>query len=258
MNRWVVAGFIAALLVGCSGPATEPRGAERPRAEKPQADRQTTEAAPASAPARPRRPIDPRRGGLEIGLGEWAVTPEAPAIRPGRVTFVIHNRGTMGHGFEIELERVGGSSGSGSGDLFKAEGELLQPGESTRMTVTLSPGAYKIECLVDGHDDMGMEGILEVRPDAPLVKPQRPDGADRVAIKDFAFDPDVTNVEVGTEVKWNNDDPAEHTVTSLDGRFDSGVLDPGASFTFVFDKPGTYSYRCDIHPSMKGTIKVAA
>lgn len=31
-------------------------------------------------------------------LGEWAVTPEAAAIRPGRVTFVIHNRGTMGHG----------------------------------------------------------------------------------------------------------------------------------------------------------------
>ncbi|CAN5505782.1 hypothetical protein BH20ACT23_BH20ACT23_03800 [soil metagenome] len=105
--------------------------------------------------------IDPKRDEFEIGLGEWAITAEARAIRPGPVTFMIHNRGTVPHGFEIELE--GDSSGHGSGDLFKAETELLQPGESTRMRVTLAPGVHKIECLVEGHDDMGMEDLLDVR-----------------------------------------------------------------------------------------------
>src|SRR3990170_1504415 len=70
---------------------------------------------------------DPREGGLEVALGEWALTLEAQAIRPGRVTFVIVNRGTVPHGFEIEAERRD-SSGSGSGGGLKAETRVLGPG----------------------------------------------------------------------------------------------------------------------------------
>ena len=198
--------------------------------------------------------IEPKRDGFEIGLGEWAITAEAEAIRPGPVTFLIHNRGTVPHGFEIELE--GESSGHGSGDLFKAETELLQPGESTRMRVTLAPGVHKIECLVDGHDDMGMEDLLDVRADAPLVKDEAPGDPGRVAIADFAFAPEVTEVEAGTEVTWTNDDPAEHTVTATDEDFESNNLAEGESFSFTFDQPGTFAYRCVIHPEMEGAVNV--
>ena len=202
----------------------------------------------------PARRIDPKSDGFEIGLGEWAITAESGAIRPGPVTFVIHNRGTVPHGFEIELE--GESSGHGSGDLFKAETELLQPGESTRMRVTLAPGVHKIECLVDGHDDMGMQDLLDVRADAPLVKDEAASDPGRVAIADFAFAPEVTEVEAGTEVTWNNDDPAEHTVTAIDGDFESNNLAEGESFSFTFDQPGTFAYRCAIHPDMEGAVNV--
>jgi plastocyanin len=198
--------------------------------------------------------VDPKRGGFEIGLGEWAITSESRTIRPGPVTFVIHNRGTMPHGFEIELE--GDSSGHGSGELFKAESELLRPGESTRMRMTLSPGVHKIECLVDGHDDMGMEDLLAVRADAPLVKQKAPTDPGRVAIADFAFAPETSEVKVGTEVTWSNDDPAEHTVTAVDGDFESNNLAQGESFSFRFDQPGNYAYRCLIHPEMKGVVEV--
>ena len=198
--------------------------------------------------------MDPRRNGFEIALGEWAVTPETRSIRPGPVTFVIHNRGTVPHGFEIELE--GDSSGHGSGDLFKQESELLQPGESTRMKVVLRPGVYKIECLVEGHDDMGMEAPLPVRADAPLqkVRPRTSRGA--VAIDDFAFAPTTIEIVAGDEVTWSNVDAAPHTVTSTQGLFGSETLDPGDSFAFTFEEPGTYPYRCEIHPDMQGQVRV--
>ncbi len=35
-----------------------------------------------------------------------------------------------------------------------------------------------------------------------------------------------------------------------------GDLSPGDSFSFTFDRPGTYTYFCSIHPNMKGTIVV--
>lgn len=206
------------------------------------------------AASKPKK-VDPRKGGFEITLGEWAVTPEAPAIRPGKVTFVIRNQGTMDHGYEVELE--GDSSGSGSGDIFKAESELIGPGETTRMTVVLpNEGVYKIECLVDGHDDMGMEGPLEVRADAPLIKEKAASADGEIALSDFSFEPEVTEVSPGTEVTWRNDDPAPHTVTGTGDTFDSGTLDPKDEFSFVFKEPGTYAYRCEIHPEMKGTVKV--
>lgn len=202
---------------------------------------------------RPRR-VDPRSGGFEVVLGEWTVTPEAPAIRPGKVTFVVRNRGTMGHGYEMELE--GDSSGPGSGDLFKAESEVVRPGESTRLTMTLGPGLYEIECLVDGHDDMGMEGVLEVRADALLVEVEEPRERGRVAIAGFAFDPAATTVPAGTEVVWRNDDPADHTVTSDGGDFGSDTLAEGEVFSHRFDAGGVYEYRCAIHPEMKGKVRV--
>jgi plastocyanin len=43
---------------------------------------------------------------------------------------------------------------------------------------------------------------------------------------------------------------------SNDGLFRSGGLDQNDSFTFKFDKPGTYKFLCSIHPQMLGTIVV--
>jgi plastocyanin len=200
-----------------------------------------------------------------VALGEWALTLEAGAIRPGRVTFVVHNRGTVPHGFEIEIEAEGhgDSSGPGSGDSLKAETELLQPGETARLSLELLPGLYKVECLVDGHDDLGMEGFLEVRMDAPLVRDRSAGGTgtagsdgNDVAIQDFAFAPADLEVAAGTEITWTNDDPAPHTVTAEDGSFDSGTLEPGQTFSVPVQGNGPVTYRCEIHPDMVGTITV--
>jgi plastocyanin len=216
------------------------------------------ETAPAAGGAGGGGKVDPRDGGLDVALGEWAVTLEAGAIRPGEVTFVVANRGTMQHGFEIEIEDEDDSSGSGSDDddELKAETNLLRPGQTTELTMNLPAGLYKVECLVPGHDDLGMERFLEVREDAPLVRSGGDAGADAVSIANFAFDPAELEVAAGTEVTWTNDDRAPHTVTADGGEFDSGTLDPGDTFSVAVEGNGPVTYACVIHPEMTGTIVV--
>jgi plastocyanin len=212
-----------------------------------------------SASGRTRR-VDPRRGGLELGFGEFAITLEAREIRPGPVTFVVRNRGSLVHGFEIEIEDAGDHSGHGDGedgDRFKFEGPAFGPGDTVRIAADLTPGVYEIECFVAEHDDMGMRAFLVVRRGAPLARVGG-DVADPgdVEIRDFAFSPARIEVETGTEVTWRNADPAAHTVTAVDGVFDSGTLDARTAFTASFPEAGTFAYVCRIHPSMRGVVRV--
>jgi plastocyanin len=78
-----------------------------------------------------------------------------------------------------------------------------------------------------------------------------------VSIQDFFFEPDQLTVAPGTTVTWVNDGQTPHTSTADDGTWDSGTLQPGESFSFTFDEPGTYSYLCEIHPEMTGTVDVS-
>jgi len=80
--------------------------------------------------------------------------------------------------------------------------------------------------------------------------------AKSVDIKDFAFKPDKMTVKTGTKVTWTNGDGFDHTVTATDKSFDSDHIAPKASFTRTFDQPGTFTYLCNIHNSMTGTVIV--
>lgn len=258
-------GFAVALCLmaaGCGGPAGAPEGAPVTLGDGGAGDEggRASESTPSTPEAQTQaKKVDPRQGGFEVGFGEWAVTLEAPAIRPGRVTFVVTNGGKRVHGFEMESEgQEGDSSGPGSGEEFKIETQSFGPGQTIRIPLDLAPGLYKVECWVDGHDDLGMEIMLEVRPDAPLVRQAPAGGAgdDSVSIQGFAFEPETLEVAAGTEVTWTNDDPEAHTVTAKDDSFDSGGLDSGADFSVAVDQTGTVTYFCSIHPSMEGSLKV--
>jgi plastocyanin len=80
--------------------------------------------------------------------------------------------------------------------------------------------------------------------------------ANTIVMKNFDFSPMSLNVAAGTTVTWKNLDGEPHTVTSDSGLFRSGGLDQNDTFTFKFDKPGTYRFLCSIHPKMMGTIVV--
>ena len=81
------------------------------------------------------------------------------------------------------------------------------------------------------------------------------DGA-AVTIVDFAFQPASLEVQAGTPVTWTNSGAAAHTVTADNGALDSGQLASGATFSQTFDTAGTFTYHCEIHPQMTGTIVV--
>jgi len=79
---------------------------------------------------------------------------------------------------------------------------------------------------------------------------------DTITIKDFAFAPQPLTVKAGTTITVTNDDGTAHTVTATKGAFDTGDIDGGATAQITVDRPGSYSYFCDIHQYMKGTIHV--
>ena len=70
------------------------------------------------------------------------------------------------------------------------------------------------------------------------------------------FSPSTLTVTVGTKVTWRNTDNLAHSVTSDTGLFESGLFNPGGSFSYTFNTAGTYPYHCTIHAGMVGTIIV--
>jgi hypothetical protein len=74
---------------------------------------------------------------------------------------------------------------------------------------------------------------------------------------DNYFWPRSITVPVGGVVTWMNYGYHHHTTTSIRGRWDSGVLDYGDSFSMRFMRPGDYYYYCRIHPeTMRGVVHV--
>jgi plastocyanin len=104
-----------------------------------------------------------------------------------------------------------------------------------------------------------------------LIAP--PAGENEISIHLYAFHEPVLEITTGTTVTWVNNDEANHTVVAavMDeaGRymraeeplFESDILASvniaaGDSFSFTFDEPGEYLYRCSIHENMTGRIVV--
>jgi plastocyanin len=91
---------------------------------------------------------------------------------------------------------------------------------------------------------------------AGAAGPARAADPTQIEVKDFMFAPTTLTVSAGTQVTWMNKDDEPHTVVSDTGVFRSGAMDTNESFSFKFDKPGTYHFTCSIHPRMVGTVVV--
>jgi plastocyanin len=72
----------------------------------------------------------------------------------------------------------------------------------------------------------------------------------------WGYAPGTRKIAPGSWVTWSNNGQDAHTVTAVDGSFDSGNLDPSEGFSWFFDQPGTFQYICALHPWMKARIVV--
>jgi plastocyanin len=93
-----------------------------------------------------------------------------------------------------------------------------------------------------------------------------------VTIANMAFSPQTVTVELtaGEEELPDlhahvnfvmRDEGVQHTV-SFDDRSvalgSSGRLSAGQTYSVIFEEPGTFLYRCEIHPDMTGTVVVTS
>jgi plastocyanin len=89
-----------------------------------------------------------------------------------------------------------------------------------------------------------------------IVSAQQKPESKEIKIDNFNFGPATLTVTVGSTVTWTNRDDIPHTAVSTDGIFKSKVMDTDEKFTYAFDKSGTFTYFCSIHPKMTGKVVV--
>ena len=91
-----------------------------------------------------------------------------------------------------------------------------------------------------------------------------PAGGPGVEVGEDIFDFKLRSLTIaqGSIVRWVNQDPFPHTVTSGTPEepsvlWDSGQIATGGGFARTFEQAGTFQFYCTIHPYMKATVTVA-
>ncbi|MGW0174087.1 cupredoxin domain-containing protein [Rhodococcus sp. NPDC003322] len=82
-----------------------------------------------------------------------------------------------------------------------------------------------------------------------------------IDIRNVQFNPVDVTVPVGGTVEWRFDDggvlhhvASEHRV-DVEGELDSGITGVG-TYSYTFERAGTYVYTCSVHRYMTGTVTV--
>ena len=71
-----------------------------------------------------------------------------------------------------------------------------------------------------------------------------------------AFGQNPLTIATGTTISWLNDDNTTHTSSADTSQWSSGNIPPGGRYNFTFASAGRFTYHCQIHPNMVGTIVV--
>jgi plastocyanin len=77
-----------------------------------------------------------------------------------------------------------------------------------------------------------------------------------VRIDGMRFNPQKITVKPGTTVTWVHGSQMPHTISGNADGMRSGTLYKGQKYTHTFNTTGNYSYVCELHPSMRGSVVV--
>jgi plastocyanin len=172
---------------------------------------------------------------------------------------------TVAAGTTLLVANVGGKPHTLTADDGSFDTGTITPGaEGGRFagknaSVTLTePGTFKFHCEVH---PAAMKGVVTVTGEATGEAPAAASAGPReidIGAEDFAFDPKDASVAAGGKVTVTNKGQAPHTLTLDDEALDTGQIAPGATADLTApQKPGSYSYRCTVHPArMRGVLVV--
>lgn len=101
-------------------------------------------------------------------------------------------------------------------------------------------------------------------PSTPSVTPTAaPAGSTTVTISSgastqttSAFGANPLTVTAGATISWLNSDNTTHTSSADGQQWSSGDIPPGGRFNLTMSTTGRFTYHCQIHPNMVGTIVV--
>ena len=172
---------------------------------------------------------------------------------------------TVAAGTTLLVANVGGKPHTLTADDGSFDTGIIEPGaEGGRFagknaSVTLNQaGTFKFHCEIH---PAAMTGTVTVTGQAAGGAPAQASAGPRevdVGAVDFAFEPKDASVAAGGKVTVTNRGQAPHTMTLDDVQLDTGNIAPGASAELTApDAPGSYSYRCAVHPArMRGVLVV--
>lgn len=90
-------------------------------------------------------------GTLVVEAKEYSFSPSTLSAPAGPVTFAVTNAGNENHEFEVM-----------AGDQSLAKIASFSRGTTQAVTVSLEAGTYAFACRLNGHDQLGMTGMLTV------------------------------------------------------------------------------------------------
>ena len=118
----------------------------------------TTADASPSTSAGPSSGASPATGGgtaasttVTATATDFAIALDTDQLSAGEYTFEVVNDGSASHDLVVEQD----------GEDVAAS-DVIPPGETTSVTVTLEPGEYVFYCSVGNHREMGMELTVQV------------------------------------------------------------------------------------------------
>ena len=94
----------------------------------------------------------PPAGSIKVTMTDFAFTPSDLHAAPGSATFYLVNEGKSAHDFAV-LDAAGKQL---------AVSDLVQPGNTTTLTVKLAAGSYDVRCDQPSHAEAGMTAKLTV------------------------------------------------------------------------------------------------